>query len=421
MRILFITAYYLPLNAIAAHRIKGFVDSCERSGIEFDVITRKYDEEQCKGLDMFIASKAPSNFNFDYIKEGNVYYTNFDENNWFYQTSKRLPKGIRGLFNYLVNDVFHYGWFGFIIKVFEQELIGNKYDFIVSSYGPLVSLMAANRLSKKYAIPFVADFRDSFIDGSEKFPHAQLKKWQLKSILKNCFACTFASGGMQDIFYSSMNGSLKSIPSEIIYNGTELNRDDHYSNSDKDIVERFKGIQSANDIVLLYTGTLYAGQDINFYIEAVNEFLNLYPGVKIALVFLGLPENNLPELFKYSFMHFLPRVQFKTSLFLQKSASALLSPVWLGRYTGFTGKIFEYLSSGNFVIVGPNPQKDISHFLQNFENALVCNEVDQFYKILFQIKDSKSKLKSVLRQDLLSREHWSDQFISYLVRLKKTK
>ena len=417
MRVLFITAYYPPLNAIASFRVKGFVDACERLGIGYDVITRKYDDEQNKGKNMFIAAHKPTNFQEDYIRIGNVYYTNFEENNLTVNFSKKLPPLVRGIFNYLKIDVFHYGWLGNIMKVFEKELRQNKYDFIIASYGPPISLLAAKKISEKASVPYVADFRDAFMDGSEKNFHKIFKKWQLKVLMKKCSAYVFASDGMSDIFSKILND--KKIYSTIIYNGTEINSSDSFDDADALVVSEFNKIMSENDLVLLHSGTLYTGQNILFFIESLKKLLSIRSDIKIALVFLGLPENNFSEIQQESFIYHLPRVQFNTSIYLQKRAGALLSPIWKDRYTGFNGKLFEYLQSGNNVIIGPHPQKDILLFLENFNYVFVCNEFEKFKELLLRLIDKSNANEIQINTNLLSRKYWSDQFITFLIQLKK--
>ena len=71
-----------------------------------------------------------------------------------------------------------------------------KPDIIYSSANPFTSLLVAKRLSQKYSIPFVAEFRDLWSDN----PYIELPWWRQKidlklesSVLNSTKACVTVS------------------------------------------------------------------------------------------------------------------------------------------------------------------------------------------------------------------------------------
>lgn len=415
MRILLLSLYYPPLNTIAAQRIKSFEKYLMEEGVAVDVITRYYDPEQQKGKSMLLGCESPKGFKEDYISKGNVIYTNFDEANSKLLFSKRLPPIVKGIYNYFNIDVYHYGWIKYAMEAFNKELSHNKYDFIISSYGPPVSMLLAKEISDKNNIPYLIDFRDSYIDEKDVSYHLFMKRFVLKKMLSNSRGLIFSTDGMRDFFSLKVSQRLKNIPSCVVYNGVEES-----SIADKlenDILLEFNRIRKEHSMILLHTGTLYDGQNITFFIDSVNRF-NAENQANVAIVFLGLAENRIKKLPEKSFIYYLSKVNHSTAMFLQKEASALLLPIWDGRYTGFSGKTQEYLFSGNYIITSPEPQKDLKLFLDLSPNVYISNSYNSFSVILKNISEGVYIKLPMLAKEKLYRLYWVKQLKSFLINLK---
>jgi hypothetical protein len=415
MRILFLTLYYPPLNTIAVHRVKAFVDVFQNQGVTCDVITRYYDEEQQKGTDMHIGSHGSQGINVPYYKENNIIYTNFNPSNKALRRSKKIPVGLRGLYNYYKIDVFHYGWLPYVFEAYEKELKNNTYDFIIPSYGPPITLLAAKKLSEKFNIPVIADFRDIYIDERDRSGQLFLKKKVQHFLLKNTVGLNFATQGMKDYFLHHSN--LKNIPSKVIYNGTSLSNEVGYNMMDDQVVRAFFEHKKEYDVLLLYPGTLYSGQNISFFIDVLKK-INAEQTLKVGLLFLGWAENNFKIDLNYDFISFLPRVTFQTSMYLQKNASALVWPVMDGSYTGFSGKLFEYMASENIVILSPNSPKDIDYFFERTKNIHAMNSREELEQVLLDIYKGNIRIIPMESKEILKREFWAEQFLNFIRTIK---
>lgn len=415
MRVLLLSMYYPPLNTIAAQRISSFEKYLTKEGVAVDVITRYYDPEQQKGQSMFLGKEAAQNFKEDYIKIENVIYTNFDESNSKLSFSNKLPPVVKGLYNYSNVDVFHYGWIKYAEKAFENELSKNKYDFIISSYGPPISMLLAKRLSEKYNIPFLIDFRDSYIDEKDASYHLAMKKIIANKMLRKASGLVFSTDGMKNYFSLKAPKHLASIPSCVVYNGVEEDVNPNIEKSDVSV--EFDRIKSTHSMLLLHTGTLYEGQNMSFFISAVSKY-NVENKQNVAIVFLGLAENKITELPRNSCIYFLPKVNHPTALFFQKEASALLLPIWDGRYTGFSGKTQEYLFSENLIITSPNPQEDLKLFLDLSPNVFIPKDYNSFSNILNSISNGVFKKIPLPSKEKLYRSFWVKQLNKFLVNLK---
>ncbi|MCX6296975.1 MAG: hypothetical protein NTX97_13115, partial [Bacteroidetes bacterium] len=323
MRILLLSLYYPPLNTIAAQRIGAFEKYLRSEGFEVDVITRYYDIHQQKGESMFLGFEQPVDFNEGYIRQENVVYSNFKGDNEKLLFSQKLPPIIRGFYNYSHIDVFHYGWLEYMMNAYEKEFSKNKYDFIISSYGPPVMLLAAKMLSERSKTPYLIDFRDSYIDERDKGLHLFFKKQIQKKILTNASGMIFSTEGMKDYFFKKWNTTFKEKSYCVVYNGvdSEVNADEKMV--DKDIVEKFMSIKKGNMLVLLHTGTVYNGQNIQFFLNGIKQFNNISEK-KIVLVFLGLAKNNSFVSIDLPNVIYLPKVNLPSALRLQELADALV-------------------------------------------------------------------------------------------------
>lgn len=415
MRILLLSMYYPPLNTIAAHRIKSFEKYLSDEKVEVDVLTRYYDPEQQKGQSMFLGKEAPENFKEKYVVEKNVIYTNFEESNSKLAFSNKLPPGIKGIYNYFNVDVFHYGWMDYALLAFEKEWKRNKYDFIIGSYGPPIVMILTKKISEKYSIPFLIDFRDSYIDENDVSFHLKMKQFVVKRMLKNAVGLIFSTDGMKDYFALKVASNIADIPSCVVYNGVEENVIATFK--DNEVSKTFYQIKETHDLLLLHTGTLYQGQNSSFFIEAVGAY-NEKMKKKVAIVFLGLAENKVDEIPKLPFIYFLPKVAHTQALHFQKEASALLLPIWDGRYTGFSGKTQEYLFSENYIITSPNPQNDLKLFLDLSPNVAIANDATTFSNILNNITNGRFPKLPLPNKEKLYRKFWVKQLYDFLVQLK---
>lgn len=417
MRLLLLTLYYPPLNTIAALRISAFERYLKAQGHTVDVITRYYDEMQQKGQSMFLGSEAPENFNYPYIKKENVIYTNFDARNKRLLFSEKLPPIVRGLYNYSNVDVFHYGWVNYVFDAFEKELKQNHYDYIISSYGPPIAMLIARKLSEKYNIPYIIDFRDSFIDERNSFSQLYMKKQVQEHNLKNAAGLIFATDGMKQFFQKYASEQLKKIPSTVVYNGVDEDTSISIAAADEAIVSEFNELKKKHTFVLLHTGTLYAGQHISFFFQPLEQF-NLKHHTNGIIVFVGLAQNNTSNLFDSAFVRVLPKVKHQTAMYLQREASALLLPIWNGRYTGFSGKTQEYLFSENFIITSPNPQADLKAFLSISPNVHIAKDSNDFEAILETLFIKEKEREALKEKDKLYRSYWVKKMSVFLATLK---
>jgi len=238
------------------------------------------------------------------------------------------------------------GWYPYAVSKGTKLIYESKPDIIYASAGPYTSLLVAEKLSKRSGIPWVAEFRDLWMDNHYR-QYGPIRN-TLEGILERKTLKT-ASG------FVTVSQPLADIlkvkypkPTEVITNG--FDPDDYESGLTPD---------PGNPVRIVYTGSIYQGKrDPSPLLEAigklgaekVNVTVDFY-GERLALV------GDLAE--KYGCrenVQVYPSVSYEESLRIQQKADVLLLLLWNDpREKGvFTGKVFEYLGAKRpILVVGP--------------------------------------------------------------------
>jgi glycosyltransferase involved in cell wall biosynthesis len=370
MRILILSLYYKPLNNIASTRITAFKKYLEELGHHVDVLTRHYSESQLKTSNLSIAMTEGNDFEGDYYKKGDIVYTKYSSLNSKKKLSNKLPKGIRGLYNLYQFDIFHYSYVEYGLKAYDKEFSNNPHDVIIASSPPSIVLSLAKELNLKYNIPWIADFRDSFILSEDTKKVKAIKKIMLNKMLKNSSGISFVSEGMKQQNLNFFNNKNKQIPNTIVYNGFIGSDDD----IDIHVIEKFNALKQKYKKVLLYTGSIYKERNLDFFLESLVSINDK----SIAIVCIGIQDSFKKEIIKkYGNkinLNIFGKTNYATSIQLQNLADFLLLTIWKNNYTGFSGKIFEYLNANTPIILDKTSPKDLQDFLKDYNNIIYCDE-----------------------------------------------
>ena len=423
MRILYITFFCKPFNSIPSLRTNAFLEYLPEEGIEVDVLTRHYDSGELAGNSFESTYSSVEEMKEPYRVVDHIIYTNFEDNNEGIKFSEKLPSGVRTIYNYFQKDLYHKNWIKYAIHAFEKELKCRKYDFIVASYHPFVSLHLASLLSKKHKIPWIADFRDSFIGVTEETKVSLIyKKLLLKKVLKNVSGVVSVSKAMNNQLnkYGGKNGRL--APKVVVNNGVDSKISSKVDSQDQDTFKKIEEIKSESTLLFVHTGTIYEGQDIEFFLNFIQEY-NKKHNTSIRLVCVGLTKNQIDfKKLTDSGAIIFDRVSNTTSIRIQQIADVLIIPAWYPkRYTGFVAKIFEYIHSGNHVICSPYPVTDLREFLVHFKNVFIASGFDSMENYIQKVISNRdNKIKTPNNHPMLFRKYWIKIFAEFLKQLKKT-
>jgi glycosyltransferase involved in cell wall biosynthesis len=238
-----------------------------------------------------------------------------------------------------------FGWYDYAVMAGEEILQTEQIDAILSSSRPETCHLIAKALSKKYHIPWVADFRDLWSQ-NHYLSYSYLKKYFEKKLeirtLKHASAITTVSQPLvEKLAELHENKQIFAIKNgfdpELI---NPENKIDHYFN-------------------IVYTGDLYQGKRDPAQLFAVIHELcdkDLIKRDDIKINFFGYPkfessENWLEEdIAKHQIQDLVVlngEVSHETAILEQRKAQLLLLLTWNNPDESgvYTGKLFEYLAA----------------------------------------------------------------------------
>ncbi|SVA50055.1 uncharacterized protein METZ01_LOCUS102909 [marine metagenome] len=291
----------------------------------------------------------------------------------------RIFRWIR--YNLVVPDA-RIGWYPNAVKIGAKVLRDMNIKLIFSSGPPQTSHLIARSLSKKYNLPWVADFRDPWTD---RFYYSENKRLRItelfdayleKKVLDNAGALTTVSKTIADYYKRNVS---------IIPNG--------YDEADFLSIKKIKN----KDLVIGYLGTMSKSQNPVTFFDAVHE-MNLNSIKKFRINLIG---NIHPDISRYInlngyeyFIKVKPYIPHKESIQQMISSDFLLLviPKTKKNMGVVTGKVFEYIRSGSTIIMIGPPDSDAAKIVMDANSGfcLDYNDKNQIELILSGEKRTNS-------------------------------
>jgi glycosyltransferase involved in cell wall biosynthesis len=162
----------------------------------------------------------------------------------------------------------------------KEYLKNNTVDCIIATGEPFILFRYASQLSEKFNIPWIADYRDPWVQSSRSANMLQKiwNKYNEKRFLKNATCITTVS----DFFKKLISTNIPNKDFCIITNGYE-----------DTVITNVEGItQNSTVLSIGFAGMMYAYHPIESFLRTVHEFVK--KSGAIALNFYGI--NNEPEI-----------------------------------------------------------------------------------------------------------------------------
>ena len=367
MNILIISTYFPPQHSIASLRIYSFAKDWALAGNQVTVLTpRKLDEG-----DLNIKTSNPE---YELVELSHIailqklislkqkhLYRKYSQQTTSTKANTRDTK--KSIFDILGEQATHvknrYGifttarmpnvhdtWIPKAVRLGKNIIDSKNIDIIFSSYGPPASHIIAGILAKWSGKPWIADYRDLWIEGhvyTGMWPFTVLEKYLEKKYVGNYSnIITIVSEPLANILRKKF-----ATPVHVIENGYD----------EDDYKQKFFPYFSDVKKRIVYTGTLYPNkQDPSPLFAAIgliaekNKTTNDYPMSDFEILFFGRQEDWLDNLIKKykvgPWVKYMGRVGRDDALRIQNQADILLFLEWEnGSVDGIlTGKLFEYLA-----------------------------------------------------------------------------
>lgn len=184
------------------------------------------------------------------------------------------------------------GWFPFALVVLLAAGRGRRLDAVVSSASPVTAHVVALVGSRLLGIPWIADFRDPWLDNPIEPPAGRFARWRratLEAVIVRCAArTTFATPTLRDVYasrYPRRAHRMITIP-----NGYELPATPGTATRNEPRHEA--GTASDGDtgrFDLVYTGSLYRPAELATFLDGLERFAGLDPvgARRLRVTFVG--------------------------------------------------------------------------------------------------------------------------------------
>ena len=401
-KVLIITYYWPPGSGSGVQRFLKFSKYLNQFGWEPVILTVK--DGNFSSEDLSLQNDIPDNTLVYKSKSLEPYYW---YNLLFGKKNKKSASGSIGLASdsiisklalYIRANLFipdaRVGWNYFAFKKAQEIMKAHKIDAVISTGPPQSSHLIAEKLKRSYNLPWIVDLRDPWtsVFYNSLFPRTKRTIAKDKSledrIVKNADALSVVSSGLVQEF-KDRNSNIN-----LIYNG--------YDESD------FEGLNEEKDkdsFVITYVGNFMASQNVDSFWFGLSQLIdsNSNFGNKLKIKLVGnTDELILNSVVEYSLEKYTENVGFvdhkKAIQYMQESDLLLfVIPDADQNQKIITGKLFEYLATGNDILsLGPT-DGDASSILDEMEKTkmLSYKDVEGVKKQILDCFNNEEKLNRV--------------------------
>ncbi len=246
-----------------------------------------------------------------------------------------------------------------LYKAAQDYLKTEKIDAIIATGDPFILFKYASKLSSEFNIPWIADYRDTWVQDKTRSSNLISRKWNIyfeSSYLKNVNTIVTVSTFIQ----KQLEGHLKSKSYKIILNGFN-----------PDVMEKAKNIiQETELFTIAFAGTIYEWHPIESFLKTCNHFCQ--QGKEIHVLFYGvnapeklekLIDSNFPDL-KQS-VKIYPKTENERLVELLAKANLFLL---FNDYSILGTKIFTYLGLKRKMILCYSDDREAKILKENHYN-----------------------------------------------------
>ncbi len=412
-KVLIITYYWPPSGGSGVQRWLKFTKYLPEFGVEPIILTVDPDFATYPGLDFSLEKEINSNVL--------VYRTKARNTLDFYQKIRRKPapqSGFSGekkmgfldkLFRFIRGNVFipdaRIGWNLFAFEKAKQLIEEFGIKTVVTTSPPHSTQLIGLRLKKEFSIHWVADLRDPW---TEIYYNKLLYRtnWAIKrdanlekKCLENADQIIVVSKSIADSFLTKYPAIVNKV--NIIANGYD---EDDFTNIHEN---------NHQENVISYVGNLGPQYPIEGFLDAFSELLKKDPTWKLKFVgncHAGVKER-IYLLRLESYVVFIPYVSHSEAIqsMMNSSVLLLIIPEIEDNKGILTGKLFEYVATGNPILfIGPT----------DGDAATILNEYGRSWIVSPSDKIDLERLFSSNEIQLLSNtmENYSRKFLTQKLR-----
>lgn len=347
MKKVLILAYdFPPYVSVGGLRPSSWFNYLNEFGVYPIVITRQWNNKHGNHLD-YISQSDSSETIIEETAQGTIIRTPYKPNlanrillKYGDSKYKFLRKSISAYYEF-AQFLFFIGPKSELYFAAQDYLKNNKVDAIIATGDPFILFKYASKLSNKFHIPWIADYRDIWSQNLNIQQSLFLRKWH-SYFEKKAVDTSSAITTVSDLLQIKISQLIKNKEFFIFPNGF-----------DPEAIESLKEIkQQTKTLRIAFVGSVYDWHPIRSFFTELSIFIKINAGAKICVNFYGinlygatftteLPSIisiEFPELVNYVFVH----KKMPNALLLKELSKQ--NVMLLFNYYSYMGtKIFDYI------------------------------------------------------------------------------
>lgn len=427
-KILILTYYFRPCSLTSANRTSSWAKYFSKFGLYPIIITRNWDQEINTELDLY--KQSGNKIEHKKFNNYEVYYVPYKQS----KKDKILVNSEEGG-NVILRKVFsffeqlsqfsigfldpYHDLYKFADKYLSKN--SNKIDSLIVSANPFVLFKYGNKLSKRYNLKWVADYRDDWTTTEWELPKGLLNNFifnlERKAEKKWVSSASYITS-VSDL-YTQKISDYTGVEGKVIINGFFHEEFENYPET-----------LPFETFTITYIGSIYNEQKIEIFLEGFKAFLKSKKSdvnIKLLFVGLGFSKKQKERILSYTsdisgfveITGWLDRKEVIEIIF--KSQILLLVPA--ENIKGVpASKIYEYIASNRPILLCPNDYDVMESTIKEFNKSVICNSSKEIVAQLNYLWENKSLLgesKNIFNQGALkySREQQAKELVNLLKEL----
>jgi ubiquinone/menaquinone biosynthesis C-methylase UbiE len=374
-KILILAYDFPPYNSMGSQRPSAWFKYFKDLGYFPTVVTRHWGDSYKNAID-YIKPSEQRETTSTVTESGEIINVPYTPN---YRDRLILKHGLHSKvvlrkISTLFYSILQYAFFFFdsrkeIYFAADEYLKNHKPDFIIATGEPYIMLRYASKLSRKYSIPWIADYRDCWsldlylLENKyrflERFIYTLFEKHYVKSASLITTVAPLYQGQLQALF--------PHIKVEIVQNGYF---EEDYSNIDLQKT-------STQQFIISFGGTIYPFHTLEVFLEGLKLFIKSDGSKKVMVNFFGSNFDSFQKerILKNSigieeYIIITDRLS-RVDLYNEFSKSACL--LIFDNKMAISGKLYEYLPLNIKILMAGNDNGPIEEILKLTNSGIVCD------------------------------------------------
>ena len=389
IRTLILANDFPPLETIGAQRPYGWFKYFKKSGIYPVVITRYWESNRKLDENYFHKSRIKK-IGFEENEYGTIVKTPYKPNIRdviIFKFGMTRFVLIRKFFT-LFYDIFQFCSILFdnksgIYYAAKNKLKTEKFDVIIATGEPFILFRHAYYLSKKFNIPWIADYRDGWTTNyNTLFKIGVFNLFLMKNYFRKAEKRYVNTSSLITTTANAIKNDISSIfprkDISVLYNG--------YFH---ELINNLELKQQNNELFeIAYAGTIYPYQRLEIFLDGLELFTKKIPDAKIQISFYGIdfkaPESSRVLNYKKELNKYIKVFEHKpqTEVLKELSKANLLLLLANKNYKQVYAKIFEYIALKRKIVLVENDEGDVAEIIKSTNAGVMCNNSESVAEYL---------------------------------------